>query len=176
MTTAADRHQLEVAAYGRSLRLDDGDLVLDGGALREVEGFDNLQQGLVLRIQTPWAGDRLNAAYGLDVSDVFTAGLPRHLTKEVLRLNLIRTISGDPRVASVDQVLFDDDPAYLAAHPGSGGASQDRRQAMVEVTLTPVSAGAPSSTSPVTAAALAAAAAAGSQALGTVTLLADLRW
>lgn len=171
--TAAERRQLEVVAYGRSLLLDDGDLVLDAGALREVEGLDNLQQGLVLRIQTPWAGDRLNATYGLDVSDVFTAGLPRDLTKEVLRLNLIRTLSGDPRVSTVDQVLFDDDPAYLAAHPGAAGAARDRRQAMVEVTLTPVPAGAATG---VTATALAAAATGDSRALGAVTVLVDVRW
>lgn len=175
MTAATQHGQLLVSAYGRSLFLDEGDLILEAGRLREVEGVENLIQGLVLRLRTPWAGDRLNATYGLDVTDAFTAGLPRALAKEVLRLNLIRTVSGDPRVADVDRVLFDDDDAYLAAHPEAASPHLDRRSALVEVGVSPV-VPARAGSLPVSAAALAAAAAGDGQALGVVTLLAEVKW
>lgn len=176
MTTAAVREEQAAAAYGRSLVVRDGDLVLDGGRLREIAGVDNLEQGLLLRIRTTWGTDRLNANYGLDVTDAFTMGLTRALTKEVLRLNLIRTVAGDPRVASVDQVLFDDDPEYVASHPESTGPSSDRRLAMADVVVTPVATGPATKASMLSVAALAAGLPGGSRGPETLTLLADVRW
>lgn len=176
MSTPVDpRRVQEVNAYGRSLLLDDGDLVLRDGSLAEVEGVENLLQGLQLRIATPWGNDRLNTTYGLDVTDLFTAGLPRSLAKEVLRLNLIRTLSGDPRVAAVDQVTFDDDPGSPAAASAPPSSS---RVAIAEITVQPVSPVPTAAAGPsIGAAALAAAASAGAgdQGLGTVTLLTDVR-
>jgi hypothetical protein len=153
----------QTAAYGRGLLLDDGDLVLDNGALVEVSGLVNLRQGLLLRLETPWASDLLNTGYGLDVLEGFTSGLSRARSKDVLRLSIVRTLSADPRVAAVDQVLFDDDPEYLADHPRDAGV--DRRRALVQVTVQPVAL-------PV-AGTQTTAAAAPSDA---VTLLADVRW
>ncbi|WP_026531483.1 hypothetical protein [Arthrobacter sp. H41] len=176
MTAPSLQDQQEVSAYGRSLLLEDGDLVLENGRLREVAGADNLEQGLLLRIRTIWASDRLSAAYGLDVTDAFTVGLTRALTKEVLRLNLIRTVAGDPRVASVERVLFDDDPEYGAAHPEAAGPGSDRRVAVAEITVTPVAGGPASSASAISMASLAAAMPRGSRGPGSLTLLVDVRW
>ncbi len=168
----------EALAYGRGLLIQDGDLVLDAGRLVEVAGRANLEQALLLRISTPWADDRLNTGYGLDATEAFTAGLPRSLVKEVLRLNLIRTLAGDPRVVAVDQVLFDDDPAYLAAYPQTAGARQagDRRVSLAEITIQPVPVD-PAPGSAIGAAALAAAAsmATAGPGPGAITLLADVR-
>ncbi|MFV1366708.1 hypothetical protein AAHH97_25185 [Mycolicibacterium elephantis] len=159
MSTRAEREQ---ATYGRGLALDDGDLVLKAGRLAEIAGLAALRQDLQLRLATPLASDRLDVRYGLDVRDAFTRGLPRHLVKEVLRLNIVRTIAGDPRVANLEQVLFDDDPAYLAAHPGAE-PSPETRSALVEITLTPVPL-VPSVTEP------------DSVSDTRVQLLADVRW
>jgi len=131
------RAEREQATYGHGLALDDGDLVLDAGRLQEIAGVAALDQDLRLRLATPLASDQLDVRYGLDLRDALTTGLPRHLAKEVLRLSIVRTIAGDPRVASIERVLFDDDPAYLAAHPGAESASGNR-SALVEITLTPV--------------------------------------
>jgi hypothetical protein len=174
--TPAEREQQERAAFGSSLLLDDGDIVIVDGRLTEIAGVANLEQGLQLRIQTPWSSDPLQVEYGLDATDAFTVGLTRDMAKEVLRLNLVRTIAGDPRVAAVDQVLFDDDPQYLAAHPAAAGTAGDRRTALAEITVTPVPAVRSPGVSTVGAAALAAAAAGDSQASGVVTLLAEVRW
>lgn len=175
MTTSM-REEQATAAYGRSLLLRDGDLVIEGGRLREIAGLANLEQGLLLRLHTTWGSDRLNAHYGLDVSDVFTAGLTRALTKEILRLNLVRTLAGDPRVASVDQVLFDDDAAYVASHPEAAGSGHDRRLAMADVVVTPIVPGPSTTSSPASMAALAAGLPGGSGTPDTLTLLVDVRW
>jgi hypothetical protein len=129
--------------FGWGLRLDDGDLVLTGGELEQVSGLANLRQGLVLRLRTPLAADRLNVAYGLDVAAALTGPLDRRLTKELLRLAVIRTLAGDPRVAEVTDVLFDDDPAFLDRHPGSTAPPASRRTAVAEVTVRPAASGAP---------------------------------
>lgn len=127
------------AAYKSGLLLQDGDLVLSGSQLVEVSGVANLQQGLTLRVLTPLGTDPLNVGYGLDVSEAFTGSLTRQLAKEVLRLNLIRTVGSDPRVAEVVSVLFDDDPDYLAAHPeAASSTSRQRRVALVEIIVQPV--------------------------------------
>ncbi|HET8971639.1 MAG TPA: hypothetical protein VFN19_11300 [Candidatus Nanopelagicales bacterium] len=175
MTTPA--FAAEAAVYGRSLLLADGDLVVRDGSLVMIAGRANLEQGLMLRILTPWGDDRLTATYGLDATDVFTVGLPRALAKEVLRLNLVRTLAGDPRVASVDQVLFDDDPAYLAAHPeAAGGAPAGRRVAVVEVTVQPVSPRPGTGGGAVSGAQLAATAGGSLADLAAITLSTDVRW
>jgi hypothetical protein len=49
------------------------------------------------------------------------------MVKELLRLELVRTIGADPRVSDVRSVLFDDDPAFLAAHPGGAADAEARR-------------------------------------------------
>lgn len=165
--TADSRASREQTAYGRGLALDDGDLVLDAGRLEEVSGIANLRQGLELRLATPWASDRLDIRYGLDVRDTFTAALPRPMVKEVLRLSIIRSLATDPRVASVERVLFDDDPEYLVDHPGTDGGAGDIRTALVEITVTPVSPAA-DPTDPVSGPTTGAAA--------TVQVLADVRW
>ena len=157
----------ERAAYGVGLVLDDGDLVLEDGRLVELEGLANLRQGLRLRLSTPLANDRLDVRYGLDVSEAFTAALPRPLVKDVLRLSIIRSLAGDPRVAAVDRVLFDDDPDYLAAHPGAEAPVGDVRTALVEITVSPVpppADAADPTSDPTTGAA------------ATVQVLADVRW
>jgi hypothetical protein len=134
VSTRAEREQ---ATYGYGLALDDGDLVLADGRLAETYGLATLRQDLRALLATPLSSDRLDVRYGLDLRDAFTGSLPRHLVKEVLRLSIVRTISTDPRVESIERVLFDDDPEYLAAHPGAG-PEPSSRSALVEITLTPV--------------------------------------
>ena len=159
----------EAATYGVGLVLDDGDIVLSGGRPETVSGLPNLMQALELRILTPWGSDPINAGYGLDLRDVFTIGLSRDAMKALIRLNLIRTVAADPRVAGLRGVLFDDDPAYLAAHPGATApvGSDARRRALVEIDLDPVAVGQPGATPSV-------AALTGSGA--ALSLLTDLSW
>ncbi|MCB0227306.1 MAG: hypothetical protein KDI02_26655, partial [Anaerolineae bacterium] len=61
--------------------------------------------------------DPFNTTYGLDVTQAFIEPNGVRMIKELIKLNLVRTLGTDPRVSDIRQVLFDDDPAYLAAHP-----------------------------------------------------------
>ncbi len=162
----------ERATYGVALLLDDGDLVLEDGRLAEIEGLANLRQGLALRLTTPLSDDRLDVRYGLDVSDAFTAALPRPMVKDVLRMSIIRSLASDPRVASVESVLFDDDPEFLASHPEAADAGSGRRSALVEISVSPVPV-APDPSDPARGG-VPAGAVLGTDA--TVQVLADVSW
>ena len=107
-------------SFGTGLRIDDGDLVLEGGQLVEVTGVANLVQALTIRVLTPFGSDRFDTSYGLDVTQVFTQPNGVRMVKELLKLNLISTLLSDPRVSEVRQVTFDEDngltPEVIAAH------------------------------------------------------------
>jgi hypothetical protein len=126
------------AGLGHSLLLQDGDLVLSAGVLAEVDGTANLAQALTLSVLTPWGTDLFNTRYGLSAASAFTRANDLRMVKELLRLELVRTIGADPRVSDIRSVLFDDDPEYLAAHPGSAAANAAarlRRSWTVEVDI-----------------------------------------
>jgi hypothetical protein len=106
--------------FGRSLLLDDGDLVFEGGALVEIDGKPNLVQALTLRVLTPFGSDRFNVGYGLDLTQAFLEPTGVRMVKEIIKLSLVSTLGTDPRVREVRQVTFDDDPERLAAHPELG--------------------------------------------------------
>jgi hypothetical protein len=122
-------------AFGRSLLLDDGDLVLDQGRLREVEGAANLSQALTLRVLTPFGSDPFNTGYGLDIGAAFTR--PNTVTgvQQLVQLNLVRTLGADPRVRDIRRVVFDDDPALTAADPALAAAAEDARHRRVLTAL-----------------------------------------
>src|SRR5438093_953339 len=103
--------------FGHSLKMVDGDLVVQDGGLQEIAGQDNLLQALVLRILTPFGSDIFNTSYGLDIRAAFTEPNPVHIVKELIKLNLVRTLGMDPRVHDVRDIIFEDDPAYSARHP-----------------------------------------------------------
>jgi hypothetical protein len=107
-------------SFGTGLRIDDGDLVFEGGQLVEVTGVANLVQALTIRVLTPLGSDRFDTSYGLDVTQVFTQPNGVRMVKELLKLNLISTLLSDPRVSEVRQVTFDEDngltPEVIAAH------------------------------------------------------------
>ncbi|MFD8784802.1 MULTISPECIES: hypothetical protein [Streptomycetaceae] len=94
--------------FGRSLLLLDGDLVVRDGRLAEVAGVDNLLQALELRVLTPYGSDEFNVSYGLDVTEAFTRAHSARSVREVLKLNLVRTLVTDPRVVDVRQITFDE--------------------------------------------------------------------
>lgn len=95
--------------FGFSLLLDDGDLVLSEGSLAEVSGVDNLTQALTVRVLTPDGSDRFNTTYGLDVTQALAGPHDRRMVRELLRLNLVRTLAADPRVREVREIVFADD-------------------------------------------------------------------
>ncbi|MCB0108294.1 MAG: hypothetical protein KDE53_20375 [Caldilineaceae bacterium] len=130
----------DTTTFGYSLELDNGDLVIENDQLLTVAGKPNLLQALTLRVLTPYGSDQFNTTYGLDVSQAFTQPNGLSMVKELIKLNLVRTLGTDPRVDDISQVLFDDDPAYLAAHPEIAAQTlidqHHRRYWQVDVTIT----------------------------------------
>lgn len=129
----------DATVFGYSLLLDDGDLVIQDGQLVTVSGEANLTQALTLRILTPYGSDLFNTTYGLDMAQVFTQPNGVRMVKALIKLNLVRTLGTDPRVRDIHEVLFDDDPAYLARHPQLDAQrlreQRDRRAWQVEVVI-----------------------------------------
>jgi phage baseplate assembly protein W len=107
----------EDPAFGYSLKLVNGDILLTGNGLQLVHGKENLLQALNLRVQTPAGSDVLNTTYGLAVTQVFTQPGTLSLIKEQIKLSLVQTLATDPRVHSVRDIIFSDDPRYIAQSP-----------------------------------------------------------
>jgi len=95
-------------SFGRSLLLDDGDLTMTDGRLREVESVANLSQALTLRVLTPAGSDPFNTGYGLDLTRAFVQPNSVSVVQQLIQLNLVRTLGADPRVREIRQVRFDD--------------------------------------------------------------------
>lgn len=128
------------ALYGASFRLVDGDLVLTPGDVRGepqlVHGLANLEQALTVRLLTPYGTDPVNARYGLDARAAFTGGHTRRMVKELIRLEVVRTLASDPRVREVTEVLFDDDPQFVPQVRAAGGQPSDHRMRLWQVLVT----------------------------------------
>lgn len=115
--------------FGHSLAMADGDLVPVGDGLLETSGHANLRQALTLRILTPAGTDVFDTSYGFDARAVFShPGVPA-VIRELIKLELVKTLSGDPRVREVTDVDVPDD---LAA---------TRRAWRVDVTIATVAGG-----------------------------------
>jgi hypothetical protein len=130
--------------FGHGLLVDDGDLALERdpvtnvSRLRTVSGQANLVQALVLRIRTPLGNDEFNTTYGLDVANIFTQPTGARMTKELIKLNLVRTLGTDPRLREVRDVVFLDEPEFLAQHPEHDArqARQRRQERLCRVQVT----------------------------------------
>lgn len=126
----------EAQGFGSSFLLADGDLVLAGGELHQLDGVANLKQALTLRLLTPYGTDQANANYGLNAAQAFTGNHGRGMVKELIRLEVIRTLASDPRVREVTGVLFDDDPQFVAQVQAAGGTPADHRNRVWQVIVT----------------------------------------
>lgn len=99
--------------YGSGLQLDEGDLVFENSQLLLLSGTPNLLQALTIRVLTPFGSDMFNTGYGLDLSRVFSQPGTVRLVKELIKLNLVRTLSSDARVREIRDVVFPGDEPPL---------------------------------------------------------------
>lgn len=101
------------AVLGRSLRLADGDVVFHQGDFVEITGPSNFIQAMEVMIETPFGSDLFNVNYGFDLIGILQVPQTPHMTKELIRLNLVKSLSRDTRVREIRDVIFDDDPAFF---------------------------------------------------------------
>lgn len=94
--------------HGIGIRLDHGDIVLENGELTLVSGLPNLAQALQIRVLTPLGSDRYDTRYGFDYRAVFTTPAGAHEMRDLVRLNLVRTLSTDARVREIRDIQVRD--------------------------------------------------------------------
>ena len=107
--------------FGTSIALVDGDFRLVNGDLAPVSGTENFGQALQVIVETPFGSDQINTTYGLDVAAIFTVAASVSSVKDLIRLNLVKSLSADNRIREIDQILFDDEPGFSALAPEFAG-------------------------------------------------------
>jgi hypothetical protein len=105
------------SALGRSLRLVEGDLSFAGNDLATIEGRDNFLQGMQVMIETPAGSDIFNVSYGFDLVNSVGAPQSVSLVKEMIRLNIVKSLSIDNRVREIKEILFSDEPRFFEISP-----------------------------------------------------------
>lgn len=113
-------------SLGRSLMLDQGDLVFDAGSrdLALVEQQDALSQALVLAIGTQVGSDRINVGFGFDRLAVGAYAYDIDTRKQYVKMQLVKTVSAERRVRDVREVFFQDDPRFFELRPALAGARE----------------------------------------------------
>jgi phage baseplate assembly protein W len=119
------------SVFGRSLQLVDGDLRFDEGDFKGVSGRDNFLQSLQIMIETPFATDMFNVNYGFDLLSIFKSPHNVQLAKELIRLNIVKSVSRDDRVREIKEVVFDDDSRFFEILPDQQ-ADENRRKRKTE--------------------------------------------
>jgi hypothetical protein len=112
--------------FGRTLTLADGDLQFAKGDFTMVVGRDELLQGLNVMIGTPFASDIFNVSYGFDLLSALSSPLPPQAIQDVIRLNIVKSITTDDRIREVKEVVFDDDPHFYDLSPQSNLADRSK--------------------------------------------------
>lgn len=105
------------SALGRSLRLVDGDLSFTEGDLATITGRDNFLQAMQVMIETPMGTDIFNVSYGFDLLNSIGAPQSISLMKEMIRLNIVKSLSIDDRVREIKEILFNDEPRFFEINP-----------------------------------------------------------
>lgn len=116
---------------GRSLRLVNGDLeIIDSprqelplGDLTKFRDFaaiadrDNFIQALQVMIETPMGSDVFNISYGFDLLNSISAPQTVSLIKDLIRLNIVKSLSQDDRVREIKEIAFGDEPRFFEISP-----------------------------------------------------------
>jgi len=118
-------------AFGKSLQLTDGDLLFDQGDVALIAGRDNFLQAMQVMIETPFGTDIFNVNYGFDILSILQSAQPINPIKELIRLNIVKSVSQDTRVREIKEVVFDDEARFFEILPGQN-ADEHRRARKTE--------------------------------------------
>ncbi|SRR6266487_4200726 len=134
--------------YGRSLLLQNGDISFQFNAdglqeLQMIAGIENLAQGLTITVETPLGTDIFNQLFGFDLYNILRGGYNLAMTKQLIRLHVVKTISGDDRVLRIEELAFDDEPRFTELNPGADLAEAKRlhkvtRQWKLDAVIQPI--------------------------------------
>lgn len=114
----ADVQSVKPSVLGRSLRLVNGDLDLVGEDFVTVADQDNFIQALQVMIETPMGSDIFNVSYGFDLLNSISTPQPPSFVKDLIRLNIVKTLSLDDRVKEIREIAFSDEPRFFEISTG----------------------------------------------------------
>jgi phage baseplate assembly protein W len=108
--------------YGRTLALQDGDLVLARGAdgsrdLVQIIGQPELAQCIQVLVGTTLGSDIFNTVFGFDLINTLAQAVPLKQMRELVRLCVAKALAQEPRIRQVQAIAFVDEPAFLTIHP-----------------------------------------------------------
>jgi len=112
--------------FGTSLQLTSGDLPFLGGSFVVIEGRDNFLQVMQVMIETPFGSDIFNVNYGFDLLNAISQPQTAAQTKDLIRLNIVRSLSLDNRVREIKEIVFSDEPRFFEIAPGSNPEESHR--------------------------------------------------
>jgi hypothetical protein len=116
--------------FGRSLVLSDGDLLFATGDFQVIAGRDNFFQGMRNMINTPAGSDIFNVRYGFDLLSCLAAPQSPSVVKQLIKLNIVKSLSTDNRIRQIEDIAFDDEPRFYELSPESDpDANSKKRQA-----------------------------------------------
>jgi phage baseplate assembly protein W len=107
------------SVFGRSLVLSDGDLLLTAGDFQIIAGRDNFFQGMRNMINTPAGSDIFNVRYGFDLLSCLSAPQSPSVIKQLIKLNIVKSLSTDNRIRQIEDIAFDDEPRFYELNPES---------------------------------------------------------
>ena len=118
------------SVFGRSLVLNDGDLAFESGDFQIIAGRDNFFQGMRAMINTPTGSDIFNVRYGFDLLSCLAAPKSPSVIKQLIKLNIVKSLSTDNRIRQIEEIAFDDEPRFYELSPESDpDANSKKRQA-----------------------------------------------
>lgn len=104
--------------FGRSLKIANGDLVFSGRDLSMITDRDNLLQAVQVMIGTPFATDFFNVNYGFDFVNSLVRPQGIRMTKELIRLSVVKSLSLDDRIREIQEIVFSDEPRFFEINAG----------------------------------------------------------
>jgi hypothetical protein len=115
-----------ITQLGRSLALSEGDLVLINGDFAGIAGRDNFLQGMQVMIETPFASDIFNISYGFDALNILSQPQPPGFLKELIRLNIVKSLSTDNRIREIREIAFSDEARFFEIAPENDPGETER--------------------------------------------------
>jgi len=119
------------SVFGRSLQLVNGDLHFANGDFAAISGRDNFMQSMQIMIETPFGTDIFNVNYGFDLLNLISQPHSVRLIKELIRLNIVKSLSLDNRVQEIKEIVFDDEKRFFELDPKQN-AEESRRMHKLE--------------------------------------------
>lgn len=68
-------------------------------------------------IETPMGSDVFNIGYGFDLLNSISAPQSISLIKDLIRLNIVKSLSLDNRVREIKEIAFSDEPRFFEISP-----------------------------------------------------------